>query len=433
MLLLPTSIFVTEIQITVYSILKSLANETHPLWHSQHLTHNSHLLNIHCQNKAQKNCQYRMQSAWTRTPSSSTGLHLAEGCSIKNTLHSQGIEHQPGPRWAPDDDSGMCVVESINITSLATCAGLLADRKSHLKLVQEHSIPKHGLARWIRAFAAAAWQFDGGPLDPELTSTGGVGIFPAAPYTTVPYQPTGQEYGKAFEMGRLAGDLCEVGNSTILCWNLSGWTGAALDEEAAQRTDDLAQIVQDETCQHPGVMALMAADVNADTEHIPTLDQLVREDQWTDVGAVASRWGGRDCQPTCKACLVANESRIDLIFVNNPLLPAVRGFQVDICDEFSAHQPLQLRLDAGALQSTVDRHYKTSSASAQFEKRMLEERAKNPEQSTEETRQRILGQLHSVMDYEMDIRYNKLKFAASKGDTTALWRIITSAAEKRCL
>ena len=217
-------------------------------------------------------------------------------------------------------------------------------------------------------------------------------------------------------------------------WNMYGWTGAGCSspaaEEAAQRTDDVFQIIQEETSQHEGVLSLIAADVNGSTKDFPTLVNLEHTEQWSDLGSMASRWGGIDNQMTCKAGLLAKETRIDRIFVNTLLLPAVRGFQVDVCDEYSTHQPLQLRLEAGALESNVDKHRKTASAAAYFEKRIAEDLAKHPEQNPNDVRQMVLGQLHSVMEHEVSIRTGKLAAASGRGDTTAMWRIISSEAEK---
>ena len=183
-----------------------------------------------------------------------TSLHLASGCPVPETLRRQGIEHQPGPRWHAKDGSGLFIVESTNVTAVSTSASLIAARGSHLQFMQEHSVPKHGLQAWVRAFAACSFVFDGGPLDPELARAGGVAVLAASPHTVVPYQPVGKEYVKAYDMGRLAAHWCEVGAETVLCWNMYGWTGAGKagtdteqSGEAAQRTDDMCQIMKDET------------------------------------------------------------------------------------------------------------------------------------------------------------------------------------------
>ena len=230
-----------------------------------------------------------------------TSLHIAHTISVKHSLWDQGIEHQPGPTWTADDQSGMLLIESINITAMTSCANLIANRKAHIKFVQEHSIPVSGVQKWAKIFAAAQWQFDGGPLDPETNRTGGVGVLSCQPYTTVPYQAMGVHYPEAYKMGRIAAHWCEIGTCTVLMWNVYGWTGADGDEEVAQRSDDMMQIVHEETAQHPGVLALMVGDFNATSGTLPTLEHLEQTGQWIDVGAIASRWGGTDEQYTCKA------------------------------------------------------------------------------------------------------------------------------------
>ena len=81
----------------------------------------------------------------------------------------------------------------------------------------------------------------------------------------------------------------------------------------------------------------------------------MEDESWIDCGARASLWGGKDGQYTCQANKLAAQSRIDHIFVNARLFPAVRGFQVDHCDNFHCHQPLQLRLLVEAIRSKVSK------------------------------------------------------------------------------
>ena len=88
---------------------------------------------------------------------------------------------------------------------------------------------------------------------------------------------------KAYEMGRLAAHWCEVGSETALCWNMYGWTGAGtinLDteksNEAAQRTDDMCQIIHEETHAHPNVLSMICTDLNARAEDMPTMNHMVQ-------------------------------------------------------------------------------------------------------------------------------------------------------------
>ena len=82
--------------------------------------------------------------------------------------------------------------------------------------------------------------------------------------------------------------------------------------------------------------------------------------------------GGVANQPTCKASEKAAPSRIDYIFVSEALLPAIRGFQVDTCDTYPTHQPLQLLLEVGAMAVRSDRFRKPKSFAQAFDRKVEE-------------------------------------------------------------
>lgn len=348
----------------------------------------------------------------------------------------QGIESQPGPRWGATDGSGWFVIESINITALSNCAALLAGRGSHITFVQEHSIPDQAKSVWEQTLAANSFVLEAGPLDPELNRAGGVATIAAQPLQPVKYRPAGREYDQAYKMGRLAAHWYEISGQPVLCWNLYGWTGAnsttketVKSLEAAQRTDDCIQIIQEETAAYHGFLSMISADVNATIEDLPTLDQMISSKNWTDCGANSEWWGGTNHQYTCKANKISKESRIDLMLVNAPLLPAVRGFQIDYCDEFPAHQPLQLRLDTGVLTAEYQKARITTSAATLFEKAMEEEQVLKPDLTPHEVKQSLLGRLHGRMDMNIAYKRRNLQRASADGDTDALWKIISSIAD----
>ena len=333
-----------------------------------------------------------------------TGLHIAEGCSIIDTLRRQGIEHQPGPAWHAKDDEKYVVIESINTTALPCCAGIVTNRGAHISFIQEHSMPAYTITGWQKTLAASQYELDAGPLDPECNRTGGVAVLTTNPYHAIPYIPFYENYSKAYDTGRIAAHWIQCDGQSVLCWNLYGWTGAGTtvvdtdkSNEAAQRTDDLVCIMQEETLAQGDVPALCCADVNATTADIPSLHKMIEDETWIDCGAKASLWGGINDQYTCQANKISAQSRIDHIFVNARLFPAVCGFQVDYCDNFHAHQPLQLRLLAGEIRAKVSKARKTLSASKLFEEMVEKEFAAKPEVGEETTRKNVLDRLHMRM------------------------------------
>ena len=295
----------------------------------------------------------------------------------------------------------------------------------------------HTVTGWKKTLAASNYEMDAGPLDPECTKNGGVAVLTTSPFQAIPYIPKCSNYSKAYDMGRIAAHWIQCDTEQVLCWNMYGWTGGGTtvidtdkSNEAAQRTDDLVCIMKEETIAQGDVPAMCCVDLNATTADIPTMHTMIEEESWIDCGAKASIWGGINCQYTCQANKLSAQSRIDHIFVNARLFPAVKGFQVDYCDSFHTHQPLQLRLQAGEIRAKVTKARKTISASKLFEDMVDKEFANNPEVGEQTTRNNILSRLHSRMDIALGHKIHKLRQADRKGDTDAIWQTISSIADK---
>ena len=130
---------------------------------------------------------------------------------------------------------------------------------------------------------------------------------------------------------------------------------------------------------------MIVGDYNASSRRVPKMVQLIDEQGWTDCGHQAAIWGGVPCQPTCRAGTHTKQSRIDYVLVNTPLLPAVKGFQTDTCDDFHKHQPNQLKIDVGELKQEADRYRKTTSASKKIQDVIYEAIKKDPDVAPEKS------------------------------------------------
>ena len=121
----------------------------------------------------------------------------------------------------------------------------------------------------------------------------------------------------------------------------------------ARNTEAMHRIAK----QHPdGTIECAAVDVREQNDVKAAVDRMV------------GTWGGIDDQPTHKGTSRANDTRIDYIFVTAGLLQNVKGVQVDMSDEVTGHQTLQLRLDIGNLNRTRFKHRKTTDMNEAFEK-----------------------------------------------------------------
>ena len=78
--------------------------------------------------------------------------------------------------WTFDNSDGYLLIDIINITSIATSGGVLADRKSHCKFFQEHSASQCTLNEWKNKVRESNCTLIAGPTDPETTHFGGVGV-----------------------------------------------------------------------------------------------------------------------------------------------------------------------------------------------------------------------------------------------------------------
>ena len=68
---------------------------------------------------------------------------------------------------------------------------------------------------------------------------------------------------------------------------------------------------------------LILRDFNGDIENFPTLSHELLKEGFTDLGAIASRWGGINNAYTCKAHNATMGSVRDYIIINSFALPLV--------------------------------------------------------------------------------------------------------------
>ena len=73
----------------------------------------------------------------------------------------------------------------------------------------------------------------------------------------------------------------------------------------------------------------MGGDFNATPCELQTVRELMREDQWTDVGDRAHWWGGKPDQLACHSRKTANKSRIDGIVVDCEVLGTITRFEAE--------------------------------------------------------------------------------------------------------
>ena len=138
-----------------------------------------------------------------------------------------------------------------------------------------------------------------------------------------------------------------------MCAVVYGWAGATRGSVEAARTDDILAIIRAQfLCLDLGPK-LIAADLNGSIDAFPTLQGMLKEQGWHDVGMADDKCEGRPGQPTCHTNEGSRETGIDYIFANSQLMQAIRKCHVDNTSGFLTHRPLTIEIVIGKLERTT--------------------------------------------------------------------------------
>ena len=95
---------------------------------------------------------------------------------------------------------------------------------------------------------------------------------------------------------------------------------------------------------------MVLGDFNETPDKLSTMRELIKEEQWVDVGSVANWCGGTPNEPTCHSKENAKRSRIDGIIVNPEALGTIHDFEIEKHEMIPTHNILRLELSRNALQ-----------------------------------------------------------------------------------
>ena len=116
--------------------------------------------------------------------------------------------------------------------------------------------------------------------------------------------------------------------ATILFYNVYGYTGAAKDKKAANRTNDILEAIFEDQEQQPKGPAFIVGDLNGDQDTFPALSDKLQEG-WLNVGAQESRWGKQANDYTCRAPNATNPTIRDYIVSNREANELIVNYKVD--------------------------------------------------------------------------------------------------------
>ena len=136
-----------------------------------------------------------------------------------------------------------------------------------------------------------------------------------------------EDFKKACNSGRAAIYEMDLGwESNMLVFEIYGVAGGSKAARAA--TEAILDAIVKEKDKHTYMPTMILGDFNAEPDSLKAIQELIVEEQWTDVGRHASRWGGEDAQMTCKTRPKAKPSRIDGVVANKAAMTWIAGFDV---------------------------------------------------------------------------------------------------------
>jgi hypothetical protein len=134
------------------------------------------------------------------------------------------------------------------------------------------------------------------------------------------------------------------GRVALPIYNVYGFPGGHHSKEAAGRTNAVLEAVVQEATHMGDLYAAIVGDLNADTEDLPALGELIRGQGWTDLGAHLEWLVGGSPVPTCFVAGHEGTKR-DFILVDAYLMTMAPSYSVADEETFPVHRPV--RMDVG--------------------------------------------------------------------------------------
>jgi len=231
----------------------------------------------------------------------------------------------------------------------------------------------------------------------------------------------------------------DLAGCTLAIAVIYGWTGGGKGTPDAANADDLIAIVRMQLQQLDEGPKLIAADLNGATEVFPSLQAMLKDQGWHDVGNVEDKCcKGKAGQATCHTNEGARGTRIDYFFANSILMPAISLCDVDHTSSFSTHRPLRIEVNTEKLDVVANQLHKPTNYAELFEEKVKLEYLKREQaaaanaasegSSTDKKdaitendfRKELKHELHKLMDEQIEQRQHRLKHAKFMKDTTRI-------------
>ena len=200
-----------------------------------------------------------------------------------------------------------------------------------------------------RQFAKAGWRIHLSPCDESgKKASAGVGVIWREDEVHIFHKKIhDSDLQHANARGIVAKYVLDVGwERAFTIYNLYGCSGGSSSNIAT--TEALVQACRQEMEGDVHNPKLLMGDFNARPNSLGPVCDLIREDQWADLGHRADWWSGTLDRWTCHAKAEAKRSRIDGIVADSEALASVQSFSVEKREHIPTHCVLKLQLTRSA-------------------------------------------------------------------------------------
>ena len=266
-----------------------------------------------------------------------------------------------------DDNNDPFILEIGNITNLKKYGHLIADRQFNAFCLTEHSLNEHQVVEAAQIIPGTKIKLSG--LDPEHQhQVGGTGIILKGNQHIIKPKPKCNELKELLNKGRCDLFAIEISKGNFcLVYVVYGHTNGDGCQEAAARTCNICETcLRDAELQDSGPV-LLVGDLNASIGNIPSVKNVIDEGTYTDIGAIASKFGRMECENTCRATPLCKATRKDYVIANQSALAIIKDFKVEHDTGLPTHSLLKVtftkevprhKYDAVQMPDTIDHYLK---------------------------------------------------------------------------
>ena len=181
-----------------------------------------------------------------------------------------------------------------------------------------------------------------------------------------------------------------------------------------------------------GTAQLLVGDLNASINKHNVLQSMITKDGWTDLGAVASRWGGGKMnKTTCKANKKAKATRIDHVLASPEVLKHVTSFDAVFNPAIPTHARMDITLTTPTITEEVNVQNKPTPLCEELQS-FIDKGAEcmDTEKEKLDYATIIMDTLKVNIDNFINAIKAKLNNMAKQWDTNAFWKHLSIAIGK---